>query len=275
MSALTILAELLHRRSGLVVGPDKLYLLESRLAPLIQREGLTDLDALASRLGSGGCAELERDVAEAMATHETMFFRDAKPFEHLLATGLPTLLHDRPPGATLRMWSAAASSGQEAYSMAMAALESGVAERYRVEVLGTDFARDPLNRAQAGCYTQYEVQRGLSVHRLLRHFSRQGHQWRVNPNVRGLCSFRELNLLDDLAPLGRFDVVFCRNVLFYFDMPTRSRILTTILRQMAPGGLLYLGAAETATGLADTLEREGPSYTAANCRPPHQADQPV
>ncbi|WP_158742542.1 protein-glutamate O-methyltransferase CheR [Acidisphaera sp. L21] len=260
MSALTILADLVHRRSGLVLGPDKLYLMEARLGGLMRREAIPDLASLAHRLQTERNEALEQDVVEAMATHETLFFRDQKPFEHLRNTGLPTLLRNRGPGARLRMWSAAASTGQEAYSIAMMIAESGLIERHRVEIVGTDLARGPIARARAGLYTQYEVQRGLSVHNLLEHFTRQGEEWQINRPIRSMCSFREWNLLDDIAPLGKFDVVFCRNVLFYFDVPTKAKVLAAIRRQMAPDGLLYLGSAETTMGLDDALERDGPSH---------------
>jgi chemotaxis protein methyltransferase CheR len=260
MSALTILAELVHRRSGLLLGPDKLYLMESRLGALLRRENLSDLTTLAQKLQSERNEALELDVVEAMATHETLFFRDQKPFDHLRSTGLPTLLRNRGPGARLRIWSAAASTGQEAYSTAMTIAESGLIERPRVEILGTDLARGPIARARAGLYTQYEVQRGLSVHRLLANFTRQGEEWLINRPLRAMCSFREWNLLDDPAPLGKFDIVFCRNVLFYFDVPTKAKVLAAIRRQMAPDGLLYLGSAETTMGLDDALERDGPSH---------------
>ena len=260
MNAATVLAELVHRRSGQVLGPDKLYLIEARLGPLLRREMIPDLDALAGRLTADRDEALEQDVVEAMATHETLFFRDGKPFEHLRSTGLPALLRNRRPGSRLRIWSAAAATGQEAYSLAMLLAEADVTARHRVEILGTDLARHPVARARAGAYTQYEVQRGLSVHRLLQHFTRQGEDWVVKPSVRALCTFREWNLLDDPAPLGRFDIVFCRNVLFYFDVPTKARVLASIRRQMAAACLLYLVAAATTIGLDETLERDGPSH---------------
>ena len=260
MGALSILAELVHRRSGLVLGPDKLYLMESRLGSLMRRESVPDLEALAGLLADGRNKTLAQDVVEAMATHETLFFRDGRPFEHLRQTGLPALLRNRPPGSRLRIWSAAASTGQEAYSIAMTVAESGGPGQHKVEIVGTDLARGPIARARAGAYSQYEVQRGLSVHRLLQHFTRSGEEWVINPSLRALCSFREWNLLDDPAPLGKFDIVFCRNVLFYFDVATKAKVLASIRQQMTDDGLLYLGAAETTMGLDEMLERSGPSY---------------
>ena len=268
MEALARLADLIAARSGIVVGAEKQYLLESRLAPILRRERLSGLDALADRIAKGGCDALERDITEAVATHETLFFRDAKPFEHLRTLGLPALLRERPEGARLRFWSAAAATGQETYSIAITLAEAGVTQHCRAEILGTDLARAPLERARAGIYTQYEVQRGLSVHHLLEHFNQQGNEWQVNEGLRAACRFRQWNLLDDPAPLGRFDVVFCRNVLFYFSRDVRAHVLRLIRKQMAPDGLLYLGAAETASGIDDMLERDGPVYRMRSPGPP-------
>ncbi len=257
-----------------MVGSDKQYLLEARLAPILRREGLSSLDGLVDRLGKHGGEELEREITEAVATHETLFFRDAKPFDHLRTAGVPDLLRNRPAGTKLRIWSAAAATGQETYSLAMTLAELGLADRSRAEIVGTDLAREPLNRARAGLYTQYEVQRGLSVQRLLKHFTQEGHEWQVDAGLRALCRFRQWNLLDDPAPLGRFDIVFCRNVLFYFNRRVRIQVLASIRKQLAPDGLLYLGAAESAAGLDDTLARDGPAYRISPASAPAQAIAP-
>ena len=248
------LAALIRSQSGLVVGADKLYLLETRLAPLLKRHGIAGFDALADRLRGapalGPAAELAREVVAAMTTNETLFFRDSKPFAHLRERGLRQLHDTRPAGQPLRFWSAAASTGQEAYSLAMTALESGVTLGTRpVRILGTDIAREPLIRARDGTYTQFEVQRGMPMGMLVKYFSKEGSGWRVTERVRALVEFREWNLLSDPAPLGKFDVIFCRNVLIYFDLPTKTRVLDGIARVLAPDGLLYLGGAETTLGV--------------------------
>ncbi len=253
MRALGFLADLLHRRSGLVIGEEKLYLLETRLAPLLRRAALRDLDALADYLSSTNDTELEQAVAEAMATHETLFFRDSKPFDHLQSVALPMLIANRPSNTPIRVWSAATATGQEAYSIAMAALETGLEDSSRVSILGSDLASTPIERAKQGLYSQYEVQRGLSIRRLLQHFTQEPEGWRVRPILRSMCEFQRWNLLDDPAPLGRFDIIFCRNVLMYLDHPTRKRVLSMVLRQLAPDGMLYLGLAETSGGVADIL----------------------
>ena len=253
-----LLAGLLRGGSGLVIGPDKTYLLETRLSPILREHKLADLDALADRLRPGaaapGRAALEREVVEAMTTNESFFFRDDKPFAHLRAHALPRLLAVRPATARLRIWSAAASTGQEAYSLAMIMAEQrGALGGRSVEILGTDLSRAPLARAREGLYNQFEVQRGLPMQYLVKHFRKEGAEWRIAEAMRAMVAFREWNLLADLRPLGIFDIVFCRNVLIYFDQPTKSRVLNAIARQMTPDGRLYLGGAETVIGLTDRL----------------------
>jgi chemotaxis protein methyltransferase CheR len=253
-AAFNFLAELLKSRSGLVIGQDKIYLLETRLAPILKREKLGDLNDLAERLRGRGADAVARDVVEAMTTNESFFFRDDKPFQHFRSQALPRIAAARPVGTPLRIWSAAASSGQEAYSLAMILAESrAVIGDRRTEILGTDLARDQLARARDGIYTQFEVQRGLPVQMLMRYFQRDDAGWRISEALRGMVQWKEWNLLSDLRPLGRFDIVFCRNVLIYFDQPTKTRALEAIAGQMAPDGVLYLGGAETVLGLTTRL----------------------
>jgi chemotaxis protein methyltransferase CheR len=249
-AAFDTFATLLKNRSGLVIGPDKLYLLETRLAPILKREQLRDLTVLAERLRAPGADALIRQVVEAMTTNESFFFRDDKPFQHFRSQALPRLLASRPSGATLRVWSAASSSGQEAYSVAMIVSEcrASLGDR-RIEIIGTDLAREQVARARDGLYTQFEVQRGLPVQMLMRHFRKEPNGWRISDAIRGMVQYREWNLLADLRPLGQFDVVFCRNVLIYFDQATKAKVLDAVARQMPADGLLYLGGAETVLGI--------------------------
>ena len=235
-AAFGVLAELLKSRSGLMIGPDKTYLLETRLAPILKRENLRDLNALAEQLRGRGFDAVARDVVEAMTTNESFFFRDDKPFQHFRAQALPRLHAARATGMPLRIWSAAASSGQEAYSLAMILTEirATLGDR-RVEIIGTDLARDQLARARDGLYTQFEVQRGLPVQMLMRYFHREDPGWRISDALRTMVQWKEWNLLGDLRPLGRFDIVFCRNVLIYFEQPTKTRTLEAIAGQMAAG----------------------------------------
>ena len=257
----------IQARSGLALGPEKLYLLETRLAPILRQENLKDLAALAQRLSLGRSEVLSKAVVEALTTNESLFFRDGTPFQHLRDVALPQLHGARPAGQKLRIWSAAASSGQEAYSLAMVVSEMpDLMDQRGVEIVGTDIATLPLERARAGIYTPFEIQRGLTGAQVARYLTRHGDGWRVAAKLRAMVTFREWNLLSSLAPLGTFDIVFCRNVLIYFDPPTKIRVLNAICRQLAPDGLLYLGASETTMGLAPGLVRAAPNcgvYTKA------------
>jgi len=249
-AAFDTFATLLKARSGLVIGTDKLYLLETRLASIVKNEQLRDLAALADRLRAAGNESLIRQVVEAMTTNESFFFRDDKPFQHFRTQALPRLLAGRPAGAPLRVWSAASASGQEAYSVAMIVAECrpSIGDR-RVDIIGTDLARDQVTRARDGLYTQFEVQRGLPVQMLMRYFRKEEAGWRISEAIRSMVQFREWNLLADLRPLGQFDVVFCRNVLIYFDQATKARVLDAVAQQMPGDGMLYLGGAETVLGI--------------------------
>jgi chemotaxis protein methyltransferase CheR len=244
------LASLLKTKSGLIIGMDKLYLLETRLASIVKREKVPDMNVLAERLRRPGSDALARDVVEAMTTNESFFFRDDKPFLHFRSQALPRLVAARPPGSQLRVWSAASSSGQEAYSLAMIVAEAtALLAGRKVEIVGTDIARDQLARAREGIYSQFEVQRGLPVQMLMRYFRKNESNWHIADSLRAMAQFREFNLLSDLRSLGRFDIVFCRNVLIYFDQPTKARVLEAIAGLMPPDGLLYLGGAETVLGI--------------------------
>lgn len=249
---------LIKARSGIALGSGKRYLLETRLQTMMQREGCTGLDALAAKLQRNTL--LAQEAAEALTTNESLFFRDRKPFDALRDHVLPRLATARGAGSTLRIWSAAASTGQEAYSIAMTAADLGPRlAGTRVEILGTDLSREVLIRAREGLYSQFEVQRGLPMQMLVKHFAKDGPLWRIKPELRARVSFREWNLLDDPASLGRFDVIFCRNVLIYFDEATKIRVLTQLARQLAPDGLIFLGGAETLLGLDVKLQHCPPS----------------
>ncbi len=249
----SFLAGLVKARSGIVLTADKGYMLETRLAPMLRREGLAGLDALALRLRGPRSESLAAEMVEALTTNESSFFRDGRPFEHLKRL-LPKLAAARPTGQAIRIWSAACSSGQEAYSIAMTVAELGAAlGGRRVEIVGTDISREMLDRAQEGAFTQFEVQRGLPVQMLVKHFRQEGGRWRVAPELRAMTRWQAFNLLDDPRGLGRFDVIFCRNVLIYFDAPTKSRVLGALAGQLVPDGLVYLGGAETVFGLTERL----------------------
>lgn len=244
------LRKLLKERSGLALSNEKQYLVESRLLPLARREGLAGLPELVKKLKEPGAHRLVVDVVEAMMTNESLFFRDKAPFDHFRDIIMPELLKARATHKRIRIWCAAASTGQEPYSLAMALLEMARATAgYRIEILATDLANDVLEKAKAGIYSQFEVQRGLPIQYLVKYFTQIGETWRVAPEIRAMVEYRQLNLMHPFPSLGIFDVVFCRNVMIYFDQPTKIDVLDRIERVLAPDGYLVLGAAETVIGL--------------------------
>ena len=248
------LRRMLKERSGLVLSAEKDYLLESRLLPLARRHGMTSLGELAMRLRQPGSAALAIAVTEAMTTNETFFFRDRIPFDHLRDTVIPALGAARAREKRIRIWCTAAASGQEPYSIAMVLKGLGAQlNGFRVDILATDLSADVIDRAKAGIYSQFEVQRGLPIQLLVKYFVKNGDVWEIAPELRNMVQFRTLNLLNDFSPLGQFDLVFCRNVLIYFDQPTKVGVLERIARQMPDDGFLTLGAAETVVGLTDCL----------------------
>jgi chemotaxis protein methyltransferase CheR len=249
------LRRLLKERSGLVLSADKQYLVESRLLPLVRRAGVGHLGELVVKLQRPGADLLIADVVEAMTTNETFFFRDRIPFEHFRATMLPALMNDRGPHREIRIWCAACSTGQEPYSLAMSLKEMGAAlAGWRFDIVATDIAGAVIERAKTGVYSQFEVQRGLPIALLLEYFRQIGDKWQVVPEIRAMVKYRQLNLLRDFTPLGTFDIVFCRNVLIYFDHDTKVEVLHRIARSMRPDGFLVLGAAETVVGLSDRFK---------------------
>jgi chemotaxis protein methyltransferase CheR len=248
------LRKLVKERSGLVLSADKQYLIESRLLPVARKIGAANLAELVARLRTPGATPLEVDVVEAMTTNESFFFRDKIPFDHFRESILPDLIRARASQRRIRIWCSAAATGQEPYSLAMIVKDFATQlAGWRVEILGTDLSVEVLEKAKAGIYSQFEVQRGLPIQMLVKHFTQSGETWQVSPEIRAMVQFRPLNLLADFAHLGRFDVVFCRNVLIYFDQATKIDVLTRTARIMEPDGILLLGAAETVVGLTDVF----------------------
>jgi chemotaxis protein methyltransferase CheR len=243
-AAFDAIASLVQTRAGIVLTPDKDYMLKARLAPIAERLGLVGLDDLARRLSGAQSEELKRQVVEALTTNETSFFRDGAPFEHLKAE--LALLAAARPGGEVRLWSAACSTGQEAYSIAM--LTEGM-PGLSLSILGTDLASGVVERAREGLYSQFEVQRGLPAALLVRHFRKEGTMWRISEKLRARCRFETGNLLAPFSHLPRFDVILCRNVLYYFAPPTRVAILSRMVERLAPDGLLYVGSTESLAGM--------------------------
>ena len=255
------LRKVLKDRSGLDLSADKQYLVESRLLPLARRAGLSGIPELVQKI-KAGAEQLTTQVVEAMTTNETFFYRDKIPFDHLRDYVLPGLIRARANRRSLRIWSAACSTGQEPYSIAMCLREFGAAlSGWRIEIVATDLSQEVLEKSKAGLYSQFEVQRGLPIQLLVKYFTQLGELWQLSADIRGMVQHRQLNLLQDFSHLGKFDVIFCRNVLIYFDQETKASIFERLAKMLEPDGTLMLGAAESVVGITDAFrpnqERRG------------------
>jgi chemotaxis protein methyltransferase CheR len=247
------LRKLLKERSGLDLSSDKQYLVESRLIPLARRVGLAGIGELVQKIKSGADA-LTSEVVEAMTTNETFFFRDKIPFDHLRQAVLPALVQARASRRALRIWCAASSTGQEPYSIAMCVKEFAGLAGWRVEIIATDLSQAVLEKSKAGIFSQFEVQRGLPIQMLVKYFTQTGELWQLNADIRAMVQHRQLNLLQDFSHLGTFDVVFCRNVLIYFDQDTKAGIFDRLAKMLEADGVLALGAAESVVGISDAFK---------------------
>ena len=245
---------LLYEKSGLVITPDKSYLLDSRLTPVAKKWNFMSIELMTLQLRALPDTDLVRDVVEAMTTNETSFFRDTKPFAEFENYILPLLSKARAGKKTLRIWCAAASSGQEPYSLAMILKEKeALLKGWKIEIVATDISEDILELARRGIYSQFEVQRGLPVTYLMKYFEQINEKWRLKDDIRSMVKFGYFNLLSDMTKLGTFDIIFCRNVLIYFDEKTKGRTLDKMAERLEKDGLLFLGGAETVLGLTDKL----------------------
>jgi chemotaxis protein methyltransferase CheR len=248
------LRKCLKDSSGLDLSADKQYLIESRLLPLARKAGLPGIGELVQMM-KGGSAAITAQVVEAMTTNETFFFRDKIPFDHFRDSIMPDIMQARASRRSIRIWCAAGSTGQEPYSLAMCLKEMGAAlAGWRVEILATDLSQEVLEKSKAGIYSQFEVQRGLPIQMLVKYFKQTGEFWQINADIRAMVQHRQLNLLHDFSQLGVFDVIFCRNVLIYFDQDTKVNIFNHLAKAMEPDGFLVLGAAETVVGLTDVFK---------------------
>ena len=248
----------LREASGLSLDDDKRYRIEDRLQSILRDAKLSGLDDLSRCLHANARSDLARSVAEALTINETSFFRDKTLFQTFADQLLPRLIADRVDSRRLRIWCAGCSTGQEPYSIAML-----IDERMRqlsgwqIEIVATDLSRPVIEAARQGRYSQFEVQRGLPVTLLLRHFRRNGENWQISDNLRGRIAFSTLNLMDGFKDLGRFDVIFCRNVLIYFDAETKARVLGQLSDALADDGVLALGGTERIGALCHTLKMDG------------------
>jgi chemotaxis protein methyltransferase CheR len=250
-----LLAGILKDRSGLSISQDKVYLLESRLTPVARKNNLEDLDQLIKEVRLKKTEALLHDITEAMTTNESFFFRDATPFEIFEKTIMPKMLEQRASKKSLRIWSAACSTGQEAYSLAMILREMAPKlAGWRIEIVRTDISKEVLEKSKAGIYSQFEVQRGLPINYLMKYFTQVSELWQIDAAIRAMVTYKEFNLLKDLKSLGTFDIIFCRNVLIYFDQPTKTQVLDAMSGILAKDGCLFMGAAETVLGISDVFK---------------------
>jgi chemotaxis protein methyltransferase CheR len=249
-----VIRGVVHARSGVVVDSAKTYLIESRLAPLLRREGFNSAAELVQTILSRRSDPLMWTVTEALTTGETSFFRDRAPFRQFREAVLPALAQARGE-RPIRVWSAACSTGQEPYSLAMIVDEErNKLPGLKVELFGSDLSEVRLEKAQSGLYSQFEIQRGLPIRMVLRHFEKADEMWALSPRIRQMVRWRRINLLADLRPLGSFDVIFCRYLIREFDAETRRRVLGQLARALPPDGRLVLGEGESAEGVTEALQ---------------------
>ncbi len=238
-------------QAAIVLEPGKEYLVETRLGPIAEREGFASLSGYIARLrGDPKVNGIHHRMVEALTTNETLFFRDFHPFEALRRTIIPTLLKQRAGSRRMSIWSAACSTGQEPYSLAMLLLEHfPELANWNVSILATDLSSNVLQTAQAGRYSQFEVNRGLPASYLIKYFTQEGDRWAIRDSVKRLVQFRQMNLIEPWPVLQPFDLVFLRNVMIYFDVDSKRTILKKIRNCLLPHGTLFLGTAETTTNL--------------------------
>ncbi len=253
---LTLLAAYIEKASGIVLDQSKAYLIESRLGPLLEKLECTNYAALNSKARADASGKIRTLIVDAISTNETSFFRDNHPFELLTHKLLPDHF-ERANGNPLQIWSAASSTGQEIYSIAIVLKELlGDLSKHKVQIMGTDISDEALKAASSGKYTKLELSRGLSAERLRRHFSKDGDQWRISDELRSLAIFRKANLMEPLSGLGRFDFIFCRNVAIYFSPENRKILFDRLADSLKMNGVLLIGSTETLMGVTDRFARQ-------------------
>ena len=250
-SVVTRTIDFISKAAGIVLTPEKAYFIEARLSPVLREEKLASLDELLQRVERGD-RRLRARMIDALTTNETFFFRDRTPFDLFKNVMIPDLVARRPAGKAIRIWCAACSSGQEPYSLIMTIdqMRAELAGR-PVEILATDISETILAKAKSGLYNQFEVQRGLPTKFLMQYFEKQGENWKISDSVVNRVKFASFNLLDDPRAFGTFDIIFCRNVLIYFDRPTRRGIFDRLADRLATDGMLMLGGAESTFGVTE------------------------
>jgi len=249
------LSHFLKKHSGLSITQDKAYLVETRLNVIAKENNYANLNELVNALKGFGAKKLQDNVAEAMATHETLFFRDKKPFDQFRDEIMPDLMTKKANDKRINILSAACSSGQEPYSLAITLAEmKDKLTGWNVNITGIDFSNPIIEQAKLGVYSQFEVQRGLPVQLLMKYFQQNGTKWQVKQNIKSMIKFQQFNLLDNLRPLGMFDIIYCRNALFYFDLADKTKIINGFADILNKGGYFGLGTAETVIGISDRFE---------------------
>ncbi len=245
----------LYDKSGLAITEDKIYLLQSRLTPLAKKWKLDTLENLTKALRSSSDPKLVAEVVDAMTTNETLFFRDDRPFKQFRTFVLPELMKTRSARKSLRIWSAASSTGQEPYSIAMTLLDVlPPSENWKIEIYATDISETALAQAKKGEYNQFEIQRGLPIQMVMKYFKQDGQTWSLNDKIKSMVKFEPFNLLQPMERLGTFDIIFCRNVLIYFDEETKKKVLQNMMKRLPTDGFLFLGGSETVLGLCPELK---------------------
>ncbi len=245
---------LLKEKSGLTLTQDKCYLLDSRLTPVARKHNFATLDAMTLALRAMPPNDLVKDVVEAMTTNETSFYRDSKPFDQFRDIIIPHLQKNR-PGKRVRIWCAAASTGQEPYSLAMLIKENAAKlPGWNFEIIATDIDTAVLETARRAEYSQFEVQRGLPIQMLMKYFEQKGDRWALKHDIKSMIQFKYFNLLDPMTALGKFDIIFCRNVLIYFDRETKTKVLQNMSTLLPDDGFMLLGGAETVLGITDAFK---------------------
>lgn len=247
--------QLVMERSAIVLSEDKSYLVDARLAPIARAIGVADVNSVVDHARSRRDPALEQRIVEALTTNETSWFRDNRPFQALEHVVLPELIERKRASRVLRIWSAACSTGQELYSLAILLEEKFPQLRagWQVELVGTDLNTEMVRRATEGLYSNLEVNRGMPANLLVRYFHKEGAHWRAKEAIRDRSRFTKLNLVGTWPPMPSFDVVLLRNVLIYFDTKVKKEVLCRAVKQMAPGSYMLLGTAETPSGLCSDL----------------------
>jgi chemotaxis protein methyltransferase CheR len=258
----SFVSQLVRKEASIVLAPGKEYLVEARLIPVARAVGSPSVTEFLADLQRRPNPANQRKIIDALTTNETSWFRDREPFAALTDVVLPELVKSRASTRKVRLWSAASSSGQEAYSLAIT-LQEHLPPGWNYEIMGTDISTEMVKRAETAEYSQVEVNRGLPAAQLVQYFERAGAHWRITPQLRRNVSFRLMNLTAPLPAMQPFDVIFLRNVLIYFDVAVKRTVLQNVARLLRPDGWLFLGAAETTIGIDDNYERVAAGRTSA------------